>query len=168
MPMSAKYARQLRQRGQKPDMMLAGAKTVVKQTAGNAPFAKRNQGEFMKVCVFGTGAVGGTVATRLLAAGTDEISLIARGVQLKAIREHGLTVIAGGNEIKAKARIATDDPSTLPPQDVVLVTLKAHAQRIDPPRFWRSRRRFGPVRAFGESNKGSARGCRGARLEPAC
>jgi 2-dehydropantoate 2-reductase len=108
-------------------MMLGGAKTVVRQAACNASFAIRNLGEFMKVCVFGTGAVGGTVATRLLAAGADEISLIARGAQLQAIREHGLTVIAGGKEIKAKARIATDDPSTLPPQDVVLVTLKAHA-----------------------------------------
>jgi len=81
----------------------------------------------MKVCVFGVGAVGGTVATRLLAARADEISLVARGVQLQAIRERGLTLIAGGNELKAQATIATDDPSTLPPQDVVLVTLKAHA-----------------------------------------
>jgi len=81
----------------------------------------------MKVCVFGVGAVGGTVATRLLAARADEISLIARGVQLQAIRERGLTLIEGGKETKAKAGVATDDPSTLPPQDVVLVTLKAHA-----------------------------------------
>ena len=81
----------------------------------------------MKVCVFGVGAVGGTVATRLLAARADEISLVARGVQLQAIREHGLTLIAGGKELKAEAGVVTDDPSTLPPQDVVLVTLKAHA-----------------------------------------
>jgi len=81
----------------------------------------------MKVCVFGVGAVGGTVATRLLAARADEISLVARGAQLQAIRERGLTLIAGGKELKAQAGIVTDDPSTLPPQDVVLVTLKAHA-----------------------------------------
>jgi 2-dehydropantoate 2-reductase len=108
-------------------MMLVGAKTVMEQAAGNASLAIRNQGEFMKVCVFGAGAVGGTVATRLLAARADEISVIARGVQLKAIRERGLTLRSGGKEIKAKAEVATDDPSTLPPQDVVLVTLKAHA-----------------------------------------
>ncbi len=67
------------------------------------------------------------MATSLLAARADEISMIARGAQLQAIREHGLTLTTGGKTIKAKAGIATDDPSTLPPQDVVLVTLKAHS-----------------------------------------
>ncbi len=81
----------------------------------------------MKVCVFGAGAVGGHVAARLLAAQADEISVVARGAMLKAMRENGLTLHSGGQEIKAKPAVATDDPSTLPPQDVVLVTLKAHA-----------------------------------------
>lgn len=81
----------------------------------------------MKVCVFGAGAVGGHIATRLVAAQADEISVIARGATLKAIRDNGLTLRSGGKEIKAKPAVATDDPSALPPQDVVLVTLKAHA-----------------------------------------
>jgi len=81
----------------------------------------------MKVCVFGAGAVGGNIATRLLAAQADDVSVVARGAMLKAIREHGLTLRSGGKEITARAEVATDDPSTLPPQDVVLVTLKAHA-----------------------------------------
>ncbi len=81
----------------------------------------------MKVCVFGAGAVGGHVATRLLAAQADEISVVARGAILKAIRERGLTVRSGGSEITAQPAVATDDPSTLPPQDLVIVTLKAHA-----------------------------------------
>lgn len=81
----------------------------------------------MKVCVFGAGAVGGNVAARLLAAGADEIAVVARGVMLKAMRDQGLTLRSGGTEIKVKPAVATDDPSTLPPQDTVLVTLKAHA-----------------------------------------
>jgi 2-dehydropantoate 2-reductase len=81
----------------------------------------------MKVCVFGAGAVGGHVAAHLLAARADDISLVARGATLEAIRERGLTLRSGGKEITAKAPAATNDPSTLPPQDVVLVTLKAHA-----------------------------------------
>jgi 2-dehydropantoate 2-reductase len=81
----------------------------------------------MKVCIFGAGAVGGNVATRLLAAGADEISVVARGAMLQAMREQGLTLHSGGKEIKAKPAVATDDPSTLPAQDLVLVTLKAHA-----------------------------------------
>jgi 2-dehydropantoate 2-reductase len=81
----------------------------------------------MKVCVFGTGAVGGSIATRLLAAGADEISLVARGRQLDALRSRGLVLRSGGTEVKASVPVVTDDPATLPPQDLVLVTLKAHA-----------------------------------------
>ena len=73
----------------------------------------------MKVCIFGAGAVGGHIATRLIAAGADEISVVARGPQLNAIRTRGLTLKTGGTEIHAKPKVATDDPSTLPPQDVV-------------------------------------------------
>jgi 2-dehydropantoate 2-reductase len=81
----------------------------------------------MKVCIFGAGAVGGNIATRLLAAKADEISIVARGAQLQAIRTRGLTLRMGGQEIHAKAPVATDDPSTLPPQDVVAVAVKATA-----------------------------------------
>ena len=81
----------------------------------------------MKVCVFGAGAIGGHVAVRLLAAGADEISVIARGAQLQAMRERGLTLHSGGKEITARPEVATDDPSTLPAQDLVVVALKAHA-----------------------------------------
>ncbi len=81
----------------------------------------------MKVCVFGAGAVGGHLATRLLAAQADEISVVARGAMLKAMRERGLTLRSGGADITARVGHATDDAATLAPQDVVLVTLKAHA-----------------------------------------
>lgn len=81
----------------------------------------------MKVCVYGTGAVGGHVAARLLGAGTAEVSVVARGAQLEAIRARGLTLRSGGQEIKGRPVAATDDPSTLPPQDYVFVSLKAHA-----------------------------------------
>ena len=50
----------------------------------------------MKVCIFGAGAVGGHIATRLAAARADEISVVARGAQLQAIRSRGLTLRSGG------------------------------------------------------------------------
>jgi 2-dehydropantoate 2-reductase len=84
----------------------------------------------MKVCIFGAGAVGGHIATRLINANVkdDEISIVARGAMLKAIRERGLTLRSNGKEeFHVKPKIVTDDPATLPPQDVVLVTVKAHA-----------------------------------------
>lgn len=82
----------------------------------------------MKICVFGAGAVGGHVATRLLAAQSSEVSIVARGAPLQAMRSSGLTLrFNGKEEIHARVPVATDDPSSLPPQDYVLVTLKAPA-----------------------------------------
>jgi 2-dehydropantoate 2-reductase len=81
----------------------------------------------MKVCVYGAGAIGGHVAARLISAGDAQVSIIARGAQLQAIREKGVTLISGGARFGGMAAQATDDPSELPPQDLVLVALKAHA-----------------------------------------
>ena len=82
----------------------------------------------MKVCVFGAGAVGGHVATRLLGAKSAEVSVVARGAALTAMRSRGLTLrYDGKEEIRVRVPLATDDPSILPPQDYVVVTLKAPA-----------------------------------------
>jgi 2-dehydropantoate 2-reductase len=79
----------------------------------------------MKVCVFGAGALGGHLAAQLIAGKNCELSLVARGAHLAAIREHGLTLKTGGREVGGKAAAATDNPTTLPPQDIVFVALKA-------------------------------------------
>jgi 2-dehydropantoate 2-reductase len=79
----------------------------------------------MNVCVFGAGAVGGHVATRLLAARAADISVVARGPLLQAIRRDGFTLRSHGEEIRARPERATDDAFSLPPQDIVLVALKA-------------------------------------------
>lgn len=81
----------------------------------------------MKVCVFGAGAIGGHLLARLAAANKAEISVVARGAQLDAIRGGGMLLKSGGEEIRGTPQAATDDPASLPKQDVVLVTLKAHA-----------------------------------------
>jgi 2-dehydropantoate 2-reductase len=77
----------------------------------------------MKICVYGAGAVGGHLAVRLARAG-NEVSVVARGAQLDAIRRSGLTLILGGERLSAPVR-ASDDPAELGPQDVVISTLKA-------------------------------------------
>ena len=79
----------------------------------------------MKVCVFGAGALGGHLAAQLIAAKNCELSLVTRGAQLAAIREHGITLKVGGRELGGKPVAATDDAATLPPQDIVFVALKA-------------------------------------------
>jgi 2-dehydropantoate 2-reductase len=82
----------------------------------------------MRVCIYGAGAVGGHVAARLLAARSADVSVVARGAALSAMRERGLTLrFNGKEEIRAAVPVATDDPATLPSQDYVVVTLKAPA-----------------------------------------
>ena len=76
----------------------------------------------MNVCVYGAGAVGGSIAARLAASG-ENVSVIARGAQLDAIRERGLVVLAGDQRIEVRVR-CTGDPAELGPQDLVVVALK--------------------------------------------
>jgi 2-dehydropantoate 2-reductase len=79
----------------------------------------------MKICVFGAGAIGGHVAARLAKGGAD-VSVVARGAQLAAIRENGLTVTYDDETFNV-AVAASDDPATLGRQDAVIVTVKAPA-----------------------------------------
>jgi len=79
----------------------------------------------MKVCVFGAGAVGGQVAARLAASQLAEVSVVARGAQLDAIKKRGAILRTDGEEIVGKPARVTDNPAELPPQDLVAVTLKA-------------------------------------------
>ena len=78
----------------------------------------------MKVCVFGAGAIGGHVAARLARGGAD-VSVVARGANLAAIRERGLTIVAKDATFEARPA-ASDDPAELGPQDAVVVTVKGH------------------------------------------
>jgi 2-dehydropantoate 2-reductase len=75
----------------------------------------------MRICVFGAGAVGGHLAAKL-AAGGHEVSVVARGAQLAAIRDKGITLVHGADTIHGRVR--TSDPGL---QDLVFVTLKANS-----------------------------------------
>ena len=79
----------------------------------------------MKICVFGLGAMGGLLASRLANHDAIELSVIARGAHLAAVRERGLTVLdqGGAREVRLDA---SDSPAEFGPQDVVLNCLKAH------------------------------------------
>ena len=82
----------------------------------------------MKVCIYGAGAVGGHLAARLLANTPAEVSLVVRSAAAPVLRERGLTLRTEGREIRGRPHHVTDDPATLPPQDLVVVTLKAPSQ----------------------------------------
>jgi 2-dehydropantoate 2-reductase len=69
--------------------------------------------------------VGSNLAARLVDGGTAEVSVVARGPHLGAIRARGLTVHTPGRVFSVRPAFATDEPESLPGQDVVVVTLKA-------------------------------------------
>ena len=79
----------------------------------------------MKVCIYGAGAIGGYLAAGLSEVDGVELSLIARGPHLAAIRENGLKLLIGGKEKVCKPK-ATKYPVDLGQQDYVIVCLKAH------------------------------------------
>jgi len=79
----------------------------------------------MRICIYGTGAVGGHFAVRLAAAG-HAVSAVARGPVLAAIRSGGLELRSAGESLRATVA-ASERPADLGPQDVVLCTLKATA-----------------------------------------
>src|SRR5918912_1704835 len=76
----------------------------------------------MRVAIFGTGGAGGYFGAHLAHAGED-VTFVARGAHLRAIREQGLRVDKAGGAIIAKAG-ATDDPAQVGAVDVVLVGVK--------------------------------------------
>jgi 2-dehydropantoate 2-reductase len=75
----------------------------------------------MRICVFGAGAVGGHIAARLAASG-HEVSVVARGAHLEAMRSRGVKLLHGDEAICGAVR--TDDIGV---QDAVFVALKANA-----------------------------------------
>jgi 2-dehydropantoate 2-reductase len=79
----------------------------------------------MKICIYGAGAIGGYLGVQLALAG-EEVTLIARGPHLEAMRAHGLRLLIDGEERVARPP-CTEDPAEVGEQDYVIVTLKAHS-----------------------------------------
>lgn len=80
----------------------------------------------MKVCIVGAGAIGGFIGTRLAQAGQAQVSALARGATLEALRTHGWRLQAGGSLVQAHA-VASDDPRALGAQDLVVIAVKGPA-----------------------------------------
>ena len=80
----------------------------------------------MKICIFGAGAIGGLIGAKLAAKGEAEVSLVARGAHLAAMRRNGLILKGGEGETRVAVN-ATDRPDELGVQDYVILALKAHS-----------------------------------------
>jgi 2-dehydropantoate 2-reductase len=77
----------------------------------------------MRIAVFGSGGVGGFFGAKLALAGND-VTFIARGRHLAAIREKGLRAESGTSPMHVANAQAIDDPSRIPPVDVVMFCVK--------------------------------------------
>lgn len=80
----------------------------------------------MKITIFGAGAIGGYLAAKLALAGRTDLSIVARGAHLEAIKANGLRLIEDGQESVAAVHAAAD-AEELGVQDAVVLTLKAHS-----------------------------------------
>ncbi|MGC1387041.1 MAG: 2-dehydropantoate 2-reductase [Steroidobacteraceae bacterium] len=80
----------------------------------------------MKIAIVGVGAIGGYVGARLAHAGED-VTFIARGANLEALRTRGIRLVMGDGAEQAVPRVnATSDYGAAGPQDMVILALKAH------------------------------------------
>ena len=77
----------------------------------------------MRIAVMGTGGVGGYFGARLAAGGHD-VAFVARGAQLKALRDNGLRVRSPLGDLHLPTVAATDEPTELDPVDLVLFGVK--------------------------------------------
>jgi 2-dehydropantoate 2-reductase len=77
----------------------------------------------MRIAAMAAGAVGGYFGGRMAAAGHD-VTFIARGAHLDAIRKNGLIVHSTHGDLHLKGVNVTDDPKTVGPVDVVLFAVK--------------------------------------------
>lgn len=80
----------------------------------------------MKIAIIGVGAIGGYVGTRLALAGED-VTFIARGANLEALRSNGLRLVNSDGTEEAVPRVtATDNYAQAGVQDIVVLAMKAH------------------------------------------
>ena len=78
---------------------------------------------FKQVCIYGAGAIGGWIGAKLAAVGC-EVSVVARGATLDALRADGLRLCEGDRESAHPVR-ASDDPAALGVHQLVVVAVKA-------------------------------------------
>jgi 2-dehydropantoate 2-reductase len=80
----------------------------------------------MKIAIIGAGAIGGYVGVKLALAGED-VTFIARGANLDAIRRNGMKLVMhDGTEHVARNVKATNDYAAAGVQDLVILAMKAH------------------------------------------
>ena len=79
----------------------------------------------MKIAVVGAGAIGGYVGGWLAAAG-EEVTFIARGANLAAIRANGMRVVGEDGKETVARTLVFENTADAGPEDVIVLAVKAH------------------------------------------
>jgi 2-dehydropantoate 2-reductase len=79
----------------------------------------------MRIAVVGAGGVGGYFGGRLAATGTD-VCFLARGDHLVALRARGLHIDSPNGDLHVPTVMATDDPTSIGPVDIVFFAVKLY------------------------------------------
>jgi 2-dehydropantoate 2-reductase len=87
--------------------------------------ASRARDTIVKIAVMGAGAIGGYLGARLAVAGAD-VTFIARGAHLAAMRRSGLKVLSPLGDVHIEPATATDEPAAVGKVDVVLLGTKLY------------------------------------------
>jgi 2-dehydropantoate 2-reductase len=77
----------------------------------------------VKIAVMGSGGVGGYFGARLAKGGAD-VTFVARGAHLDAMRRHGLVVEGGPDDIRLPKVNAVEDPAAIGVVDLVMFAVK--------------------------------------------
>ncbi|MDD3920231.1 MAG: 2-dehydropantoate 2-reductase [Eubacteriales bacterium] len=80
----------------------------------------------MRIMIVGVGGIGGLIGGKLMANTNAEVTLIARGAHLQAIREKGLTLIDNNEAVCCRPALATDKPEEAAEQDVIFLATKGY------------------------------------------
>ena len=80
----------------------------------------------MKICIFGGGSIGGLLAVHLKKIGID-ISVVARGQHLDAMKKNGITLINPTGKEETMVVNCTNDTHSLGEQDYLFLTIKSPA-----------------------------------------
>jgi 2-dehydropantoate 2-reductase len=79
----------------------------------------------MRIAIVGSGGVGGYFGGRLAATGTD-VTFLARGAHLEAMRTHGLRIDSPKGNVHLANVKAESDPAAVGPVDVVFFAVKLY------------------------------------------
>jgi len=81
----------------------------------------------MNVCIYGAGAIGGFIGTRLAARTDAVVSAVARGETRAALATHGWRLVEDGATLSAPVAQVSPEPADLGVQDLVVLAVKGQA-----------------------------------------